>query len=275
MRSKIALSGIFTALAVVMVKLIPLFYAPVFFAGLRRRSAWTLCFMGVVAAGYGGFAALHVPLLQPLALEGPLKSAGTLPYVIESLAGLGFPVGFWRTVMVLVLGVTYGLVWRASIGRTDAARVWSMLWAVAASTLMLLLFANKSWPAYLVLILFPLCTLVAGSGLWARVVFALFGIVALVEHSFWATLLVEANAAELHRGILRGDGQSLFFLLLEVLLVLGYAWLLWECVGRATGERNEMDRPAHAAQTERKASLRPRPGGRWRMNSLTPGKDLR
>ena len=275
MRSRIALSGIFTALAVVMVKLIPLFYAPVFFAGLRRRSAWTLGFMGVVAAGYGGFAALHVPLLQPLALEGPLKSAGTLPYVIESLAGLGFPVGLWRTVMVLVLGVTYGLVWRASIGRTDAARVWSMLWAVAASTLVLLLFANKSWPAYLVLILFPLCTLVAGSGLWARVLFALFGIVALVEHSFWATLLVEANAAELHRGILRGDGQSLSFLLLEVLLVLGYAWLLWECVGRATGERNEMGRPAHAAQTERKASLRQRLGDRGRMNSLTPGKDLR
>ena len=275
MRSSIVLSGIFTALAVVMVKLIPVFYAPVFFAGLRRRWAWTLGFLGVAAAGYGVFAALHVPLLQPLTLEGPLKSAGTLPYLIESLAGLGFSIGFWRTVMVLVLGLTYGLVWRASIGRTDAARVSSMLWSVAASTLVLLLFANKSWPAYLVLILFPLCIMVASSGLRARVLFALFGIVALVEHSFWATLLVEANAAELHRRIRRGDGQSLFFLLIEVLLLSGYAWLLWKCVGRATGERNDVDRPAGAVQAERKAIATPCLRDNQRMNSLTPGKELR
>jgi len=166
-------------------------------------------------------------------------------------------------------------VWRASIGRRDAARVWSMLWAVAASTLVLLIFANKSWPAYLVLILFPLCILVAGSGLRARVLFALFGIVALVEHSFWATLLVEANAAELHRRIRRGDGQSLFFLLIEMLLLSGYAWLLWKCVGRATGERNDMDRPACAEQTEGKAIAKSGLRHSKRMNSLTPGKDLR
>lgn len=242
MRSRFVLSGVFTALAAVLVKLIPFFYAPVFFAGVKRRWAWAVGFLGVVAVGYGGFAVLHLPLLQPVGLEGPLKSAGTLPYLVESLSGFGFSVRFWRAIMLLVLAAIYASVWRVSALASNRSRVWSMLWAIAASTMVLLVFATKSWPAYLVLTLFPLCVAAAGSGLGARVAFALFGIVALVEHSYWATLLGEANAQELHRALLHRDPRSLCLLPIEILLLSGYAWLLWECVGRALGRKNSMGR---------------------------------
>ncbi|GAC1359414.1 MAG: hypothetical protein NVSMB3_06930 [Acidobacteriaceae bacterium] len=232
LRSRLALSGIFVALAAVMVKLIPLFYAPVFLAGLRRRWAWTLGFAGVVALGYGSFALLRVPLLQPLALEGPLKSAGTLPYVVESITGLELSVRTWRVILLLMLGLTCGVVWRLVGDASDRARVRAVLWGISACTLVLLLFATKSWPAYLVLILFPLCMVAAGSGVWGRVAFSLFGIVAVVEHSYWATLLGEASAPELHQALLRSEPQSLFFLLLELLLLAGYGWLLRACLGR-------------------------------------------
>lgn len=238
MRSKIVLSSIFTGLAVVMVKLIPIFYAPVFFAGVRRRWPWTLGFTATIVLGYGSFAALRLPLLQPLEIQGAIRSAGTLPYLVECLIGVEFPVQFWRAVLLAALGVTYAGVWRVSASASVLSRVRSMLWAIAASTMVLLIFSNKSWPAYLVLILFPLCVVVADSGLGARVAFTLFGIVALMEHSYWATLLGEVDAPELHRALLRGDPHSLGCLLIEVLLLLGYAWLLWKCVARALG-RNE------------------------------------
>lgn len=244
MRSKVVLSGVFIALAAVMVKLIPFFFAPVFFAGVRRRWMWTIGFVAVVVGGYGSFALMHLPLLQPLTLEGPLKSAGTLPYFIETTTGLNFSVRFWNGIMLLVLGVNYLAVWRVSVSASNESRIRSMLWGIAGTAMVLLLFANKSWPAYLVLALFPLCLIIARSGWRARMAFALFGMVALVEHSYWATMLHEASAPELRRAVLRGDRHGVVFLLLEVLLLSGYGWLLWECAARVLDRRaDDLDGP--------------------------------
>ena len=234
MRSRPVSSGVATALAAVMVKLIPIFYAPVFFAGLKRRWAWAMGFAAAIALGYGSFALLGLPLFEPVAIEGPLKSAGTLPYLIESLTGLDLPIRFWDALMLLVLAAvyitTYTTVWkRCSIGdsRTQAR---SVLWGVATATMALLIFANKSWPAYLMLILFPLCLVIAASGLWARIAFASFSVVALAEHSYWATLLSQASAPEFHRALRAGNRMFLVLLLLELLLLGGYVWLLRRCV---------------------------------------------
>lgn len=235
MRSRIVLSGIFTALAAAMVKLTPIFYAPVFFAAVRRRRAWALGFVGVVALGYGGFAAMHLPLLQPLTIEGSRESSGTLSFVFTSLTGFGFPVPFWRAILLLAVGWICGAIWRASVNATDRSRLWSVLWGIAASTMVLVLSSNKSWPAYLVLVLFPLCVMAAGSGPGARVAFAFFGIVAVVEHSYWATLFGEVDAASLHKALLQRDPQSLVLMLIEILLLSGYAWFLWGCTLRALG----------------------------------------
>ena len=238
MRSEVVRSGIVAALPVVAVKLIPLFYAPVFFAGLRRRWAWVLGFLIVIAVGYGSFALLRLPVLQPLTIEGPMKSAGTLPFLFESLTGLSLPVKFWDGWMLLALAAVYAVVWkRSSAGGASAeahstSQTHALVWGLASATLVLILFANKSWPAYLMLILFPLCLPVAASGVWARSAFALFSAVALVEHSYWATLLSQATASEFHRALAAGDRAFFRLLLLELLLLAGYLWLLSKCVMR-------------------------------------------
>ncbi len=232
MRSRPILSGALTGVGVVAVKLIPIFFAPVFFAGVKRRWGWAAGFAAVVAAGYGSFAALRLPILQPLAIEGPLKSSGTVPFLIETLTGLNLPVGLWDVVMVLGLGLVYLAVLRRSSGGDSPSSAVAVVWGVSAATLVMLTFANKSWSPYLLLCLFPLCVAVAGRGLGARVAFAAFGIVALVEKSYWATLLELDGAPEVRAGVLRHDPKYIAFLPIQVLLLLGYVWLLKLCVER-------------------------------------------
>lgn len=236
MRSRIVFSGVVIAVGALAVKLIPIFYAPAFFAGVKRRWDWAVGFLAVLLAGYGGFAALRAPVLQPLAIEGPLKSSGTLPYLIESVTGLDLPVQFWNAIMLLILGLVYAAVWRAASEKSGRSRIASIVWGTTASTMVLLTFANKSWSPYLMLALFPLCVVVAGLGRSGRIVFAFFGIVALAEKSFWATLLEQEEAPELHRTLFGGDPQAIVFLAIQILLLLGYGWLLRGCVLRLLNE---------------------------------------
>ncbi len=232
MRSKDVASGALTALGVVIVKLIPIFYAPVFFLARKRRWAWAAGFFALLAVGYGSFAAHHLQVLQPLMIEGPLKSSGTLPYLIETATGLNLPVTFWNAIMLIALGLVYLAVWRQSSGGNSSGSPLSILWGVTAATLVLLAFANKSWSPYLMLSLFPLCVVIARRGLRARITFAAFSIVALAEKSYWATLLNEEGAPELRAAVLQHNLLHIGFLPIQVLLLLGYAWLLKLCFER-------------------------------------------
>lgn len=102
-----------------------------------------------------------------------------------------------------------------------------MLFGVTATTLALELFSKKSWPPYLMLVLFPLLLVVGSDGRrWVVAAMGGFGVVALVEHSYWATVLHQFGAPEFHAGLLRGDRRCFVFLALEVLLLVGYGWLL-------------------------------------------------
>ena len=256
-RSRAFLSGALTAAGVVAVKLIPIFYAPVFFAGLRKRWAWAIGFAVVIVAGYGGFAALHAPVLQPLAIEGPLKSSGTVPYLIETITGLNPPVQFWDALMLLALAGLYATVWRKSRGGASATAVISILWCVAAATMILVTFANKSWSPYLLLCLFPLCLAVAAEGPGSRAIFGAFGLVALAEKSYWATLLSQDGAPQLRSAVLHGNRTYIGFLPIEVLLLLGYGWLLALCLRRL---RHSGEAPALAAGDSRSAGREQDPG---------------
>lgn len=239
MRSKDLASGALTALGVVIVKLIPLFYAPVFFAGRKRRWAWAAGFFALLAVGYGSFVAAHLHVLQPLEIEGPLKSSGTLPYLIETATGLNLPVIFWNAIMLIALGLVYLAVWRQSSGGASPGSPLSILWGVTAVTLVLLAFANKSWSPYLMLSLFPLCVIIGMRGLGTRITFAAFSIVALAEKSYWATLLNEESAPQLRSAVLHHNLLHIGFLPIQVLLLLGYAWLLKLCAERLLHPPNQ------------------------------------
>ena len=238
MRSRAVLSGILAAFAAVSVKLIPMIYAPVFFVTMRRRWAWALGFAATVLVGYGAFAALGLPVLQPLAVEGALRSSGNIPFVVGALLGRSLPMQAWDALLLLLLGGVYGATWKYGVpSRQNASantrsRTLAIVWALASTTLVLVIFANKSWPPYLMLTLFPLCAMAAGRGASGRVLLALFGIVALVEKSYWATLLSEISAVRLHIELLGREPKYLLFLGLEALLLAGYGWLLKGCLAR-------------------------------------------
>jgi hypothetical protein len=86
------------------------------------------------------------------------------------------------------------------------------------------LFSKKSWPPYLMLGLFPICLLIRSKLNIAA--FALFGIVTVVSHSYWETVLGELRAAGLHQGLLSHDPKCFLFLFIDLVLVLFYAWIL-------------------------------------------------
>jgi hypothetical protein len=101
-----------------------------------------------------------------------------------------------------------------------------VIFAFPAVTLTLLLFSKKSWPPYLMLALFPICLLLTSASKLQLSVFAGFSVVAVLEHSYWSTLLHQIPAPELHRGLLSGQPIYLLFLTLDLLLLAGYSWLL-------------------------------------------------
>jgi len=112
----------------------------------------------------------------------------------------------------------------------------AVTFGLAAATLVFLILSKKSWPPYLMLALFPVCLAAAGSGKpgrlsrWRVAGFACFGFVAVTEQSYWATVFRMFSSAEFHRALAALRPEALELLGVQVLLVAGYAWLLWEAM---------------------------------------------
>ena len=230
------LSGATLAVTVAAVKFLPLLYMPAYFLASPRRWRWAIGAGLVLAAVYGGFTLLHAPILQPLSAEGELRSAGNLPFLVESLFGITLPGRVSDLVLLLALAVIFTWIARATLCPSFASRLGVITFGTCALTLALLLLAKKSWPPYLMLSLFPVCLLpLAGRGTSDRlriILYACFSFVAVTEHSVWASLLGMYGSAELHQALLTGDAAAMVFLLLQVLLLAGYGWLLYEAMRR-------------------------------------------
>ncbi len=219
-------SGVAAGIGPVAVKFLPLVFAPAFFFAVSRRWRWLAGFTTVVALVYGICVIRNIPILQPLALEGEFKSAGNIPYVIESVSGIIFPPRLWDFIVLVVLGIIFALVAKVARHADSVERLRILTFAVPAIVFALLLFSKKSWPPYLLFCLFPICLLVAAGGKRRVVAFALFSFVAVIVHSYWASVLGQINAPELHRGLLALERRCLILLALNFLLLAGYMWLL-------------------------------------------------
>jgi hypothetical protein len=168
--------------------------------------------------------ALHLPILQPLISEGALRSSDDLPYVIEAISGITLPSIVWDTGVLVVSALIFLLIFVKSSGTSMALRLRILSFGFAALTLALLLFSKKSWPPYLMLCLFPICLLIRSRLNIAA--FALFGVVTVVSHSYWETVLGELTASGLHQGLLARDPRCILFLFIELVLIAFYAWIL-------------------------------------------------
>ena len=236
LRSRTFAAGASFGASVAAIKFLPLLYAPAFFFSVPRR--WRMVAGAAVICGvvYGGFLAVGAPILTPLAAEGDLWSAGDLPYLLEAIFGVRVPPRLSDVFVLLVLLGIFALIARAAHRAGIATRMRALTYGMAALTLAFLVFSKKSWPPYLMLALFPICLLVAGGGVvrerWKVAGFAVFSVVSVTEHSYWASSLAQFNSAEFHRELLTGQTGAVLFLVCELGLIAGYLWLLWEAVGR-------------------------------------------
>jgi hypothetical protein len=232
-RNRVLLSGALTACGIGLVKFLPLLFVPAFFFITRRRFLWLIGLVAVLVLGYLPFALLHAPLFLPLLIEHALRTASDLPYILESLFAVYPPDFAEDSLLALALLAILALLARVGLRRPDSpTALRSISTGCIALALALLIFSKKSWPPYLVLVLFPLCLLVsAGSHPRTRLAsFNLFSALAIITHSFWATVFLQFTAPVFHEALVHRLPEAFLFLLLQVALVAGYIWLLVQSV---------------------------------------------
>ncbi len=239
LRGRRAVSGVWVGVAIAAVKFLPLLFTPSFVLYARRRGiAWAAGCAAVVGAVYGFFqVVLHAPVLSVFSREGDLKTAGGLPYLVESISGIDFGLKVWDILLLCVLAALVCrvavLAWRGrEMVLVSEARATMASMSVLLLTLMAL--AKKTWPTYSLMVLFPLALAVAATaagrrGLWQRSAaggFAVFSLLSVTVHSFWASILTQAPALLLHVELKSGSGPAWTALVLELCLFAAYMWLI-------------------------------------------------
>jgi Glycosyltransferase family 87 len=225
------ISGVMYSLSICAVKFLPLIYLPLFVASLRRWSRWVLGFAFTVVAIYGSFAALRAPILQPLTEQSAGRRSGCLPYLIEVLAGFQANGRIWDALLVLALSAVWAKALTsaranrarpAELSIRDSFQLHTFMYGAVAVTLVLLILSKKSWITYSLMTLFPLCVLVAESKWLYAWLFGAFQWIAVVEPSFWASVLLQPESLQLRELLRSRQPAAEAFLGIEVLLIAGY-----------------------------------------------------
>jgi hypothetical protein len=228
-RYRAFLAGALMGASVVAFKVLPLIYFPAFFLALKRRWRWAIGAIAVIAVGYLPFALIHLPLLQPLELEGSVRSPGCIPFIFETLTGLTLPSAVWDSLLILCLAAVYGVIAHSCRNASPEARLRVLTLGLAAITLTVVLVSKKSWPPYLMLALFPICLLIPTQRRFATLSFAILGVVTALEHSSWSLLLM-APPAVYHIGVRLHLAAFVASFALQLMLVTAYAWLLYAAI---------------------------------------------
>ena len=232
-RQRDALSGALVGFSSVLVKFLSMLFAPAFVFAARGWLRWLIGFAVVVLGGYGAFALMHLPILEPLSREGGLRTASDLPYLLESIAGYTPPTVVEDGLLAIVLLILIAVMLRARIrARIDAPLLRLAVFGCSSLNLALLIFSKKSWPPYLVLTLFPLCLLLGEGGYRTLrlACFSLFNVVAVTTHSIWATVFGQFLAEPFHQALFAHQRMAWVFLFTQILLIAGYIWLLTESI---------------------------------------------
>ncbi len=232
-RFRSVLSGAVLAAGAVVIKFLPLLFAPAFFLAAARRFRWLFGFVIVLVVGYGYFVLRHVPILFPFELEHNSRTASDLPYVLEAIINRTPPNIAEDLAFGIALLIILAVLARIGVRRpTREASLRAITFGCVALDLALLFFSRKSWPDYIVLTLFPI-GLLFGYGAHRRLrlaLFAVFNVIAVTTHSMWATFFGQFLAGPLHQALVARQPAAWVFLFSQIFLIAGYAWLLVESI---------------------------------------------
>lgn len=228
------ISGMACALSVCCVKFLAFFYLSIYVLSLRRWRRWLIGSICVIVVVYGGFfAVLRAPVVQPLhELAKPkYNTSGNLPFLFESLVGFRVNIGVWHALeMACLFAVLVKILVSARVYRTgtdklpirDRFQLHTFMYGSVAVTMTLLILSNKSWMTYSLITFFLTCFLIVESKPVFTWLFAVFQFVAILEPSFWASIMNFSDSLQLHALVLSRQPVAEVFLGLQFLELAGY-----------------------------------------------------
>jgi hypothetical protein len=226
-RNRSLLSGFCLGFGIALVKFLPVLYAPAFLPVYKARWRWLIGMAVGCVPIYAIFSRMHLPITQPLQVEGAMRSAGNLPFLFEAVTGYVLPGVVYTGILFASFLLIFWSIWRVIRDASTALRMQTLCFGISAITIALVLFSKKSWPPYLVLTMFPMCFAPTISRLNGFPIVC-FNIVAILESSVWATFFGLHQAPEIHAQMLQHVVSVVPLLACELLLILGYFWLIYE-----------------------------------------------
>ena len=224
-RNRALLSGLCLGAGIALIKFLPLLFTPLYFFGAGKgRWRWALGIIVGCVPVYATFQLIGAPILRAVTDAGAMRSAGDVPYLLESLTGhmISDRAANFVVLIPLMAVLLFGMAMLRARSHEDRMRI--LVFGIGAATLTLVLFAKKSWSPYLMLALFPIC-LAVPLGRVRALIFEAFVLVAVMEASLWNWWLSGWNSLGVHQYLVQGDVHALF-LLVEVAELAGYVWLL-------------------------------------------------
>jgi hypothetical protein len=229
-------SGLALGLSIIFVKILPLIFLPAVLVSASKRRRWFLGFLALPIIVYGYLLVRGINIVAPLLHENLDRTSGTLPFVLTLFGDyLTTPVGRFLVIVFgggAILVVFFTVCFKVQIGRFNVIHFVTLL----ALTFMLV--SKKAYPGYLVMFFFPLCATAAryARRWWSVMLFALFGLVAVLEPSLWFRLLGAHALHEVVIAVINHQTTPAYlgaFLAVEVVLLgcyVVYDLLAWRAL---------------------------------------------
>jgi hypothetical protein len=248
-RNRGLLTGIAVALPNVIVKFLCLIYAPGYLFASRRKLVATAGFVGLILLVYVPFALIGADLTVPLHVEGSHITSSNAIYLVGFITGrdlgLRAPDAALALSWFFIVGLTFFCMRAVRSGSPDARRrtLYMLTISLIAELLCIQVFSKNSWDRYLVMAMFPLCTLVARMSFIEVVGFGLWAADVCFESSYWADNGM-LFAPQVHAALLSHSHFALNLLLIEILQTAGSVLLWCACIRRLLALRSEPLIPA-------------------------------
>lgn len=220
-------SGFALGLSIVLVKFLSLLFVPILGWVSRDKVRWSCGLLVPVAAGYGWLLADGRDPFSQVTMHAHYNSSGNLPYLL-GITGINPAQPAVRTFFNLTGMVVLGGGFIAALLTGRLRTQWQAFLGLPLVMVVTMIVSKKSFSSYLEIVQLPLVVvflLLATRRRWTAAVFAVFMITTSLEPSLWFRWLTYRELIEAKS--LVPAWQLSIFLVVEVLMLLSYAFLCW------------------------------------------------